>query len=191
MCDARAPQQELFLPLKYSCFPGSASCTPRVPSSWLGPCCSWDQALPVSPSTLQPGWMEEEPIHCPTQSSFSSPTSSWNSFYRRMYAYTYGSCYFPFSLCYFPLSPGLLRSLKTAQVCPVLAGLTGLFDGQGRVLDLEKPQFLESGYQEGCLITPHPLLSCWTLCVSRELSTVPSPGVLLPMGHTLPISVLL
>lgn len=73
----------------------------------------------------------------------------------------------------------------------VLAALPSLFDGQGRLLDLEKPQFLGFGCQEGSVITPHPPPGCWTPCASREPTTVPSPGVLLATGHTLPISVLL
>lgn len=157
------------------------------PCPALSPAPGWVPAAAVSPSTPQPGGMQEEPTHGPIKSPFSSLTSSWNLFYRRVYTYTCGSCYFPFPIVF----SGLSYELRAAQgeqcwqLCQVF-----LMVREG-LLDLEKPQFLGFGCQEGSVITPHPLPGCWTPCASREPTTVPSPGVLLATGHTLPISVLL
>ena len=188
-----APQQELFLP---PCCTHAPPAQPpalpvpsTIPASRLGPHCSWGQALLASPKHPATGGgcrrgpfpsfagiISAGPIHHPVQSSFFSLTSSWSLLYRRTYTYIHGPCYFP-------LPNGLFRSL--AQVSQVSSGLPrglapgalpGLFDGQGRVLDLEKPQLLGFGGQAGSVSTPHPSLGCWTPCASRGPTTALSPG---------------
>jgi len=87
-----------------------------------------------------------------------------------------GSAIFPFPMVF--RSPAQVpRASSGLPGGLALGNLPGLFDGQRRGLDLEKPQLLGFRGQARSVSTPHPSPSCWTLCASRGPPTAPSPGL--------------